>query len=976
MNASGIGQTIWNYEIGAEGNYFIGRSGGSAEGAPTVKTVNSFGNIRGLSPEAPAKQGSYYAASVAHYGNTTDLNGAAQDQKPQTFAVALASPLPTIDIPVAGRRITLVPFAKSVWGEVGGSLRPTNTYQPTNQIVDFYVDTLTATHGKFRVNFEDVEQGADHDMDAIVVYEYTVNADNSVTITLNSEYAAGGIIQHLGYVISGTTADGTYLVVRDRDTAASSDVDYFLDSPNTTTALPLTSSISFTPGSTAASYLKDPLWYAAKWGGFRETDQIGNGNGRPDLAEEWDRDNDGKPDNYFLVTNALTLGAQLASAFDSIEAQQGSASSASVNAGSISSETRIYQAKFDSGDWSGHLLSYPVNVADGTTQAAEWDAASELPEPDDRVIITTNADTGNAVAFRWDTIGATRQGQLQPPVSDELGDERLAYLRGDSTYEFQFGNGNFRNRTSKLGDIVSSAPVFVGRPSFFYPDSLESAPYSTFAQTHANRTRMVYAGANDGMLHGFDAATGEEQLAFIPAAVFPNLHYLTRRGYSHRYYVDGTPTVGDVFYSGAWHTLLVGGLNRGGRSIYALDVTTPSAFSETNASSIYRWEFTDADLGYTYSRPALVRMRNGQWAAVFGNGYNNTGTGRAYLYFVNVETGALIRKIDLAGFGDAATPNGLATPALVDLNGDSIVDYAYAGDLQGNLWKFDLTSTNPANWKSAFGTDAAPEPLYVALDPSGNRQPITSKPEVTRGPRGAGMAVLFGTGKFLELIDKNPTQTQSFYGIYDPNTNTSADQFTGRSLLTRQTILAQFTTGTPARRVRLTTDNVIAAGNRGWFMDLLDPNLVFTGEMQVTNSVLRNGRIIFTTLIPDPDVCSAGGGSWLMEMDALTGARLTDTPFDLNGDNQFNAQDLITITLPDGTVITAAAVSGIASEVGIAQTPGILGTPGSGTGSPSGGAREYKYLSGSDSSSGSNLQRIVENPGPNSTGRQSWRQVK
>jgi type IV pilus assembly protein PilY1 len=986
MNASSLGDTIWNNEIGAAGNYFIGQSGASYDGAPTVKNVTSFGNIRGLAPEAPAKEGSYNAASVAYFGNRNDLSAATGDQKLQTFAVALASPLPKIEIPVGGRRITLVPFAKSVaWpGNSPGIAGGQGEYQPTNQIVDFYVDTLTPTFGRFRVNFEDVEQGADHDMDAIVVYEYVVNANNTVTVTLTSEYAAGGIIQHIGYVISGTTADGTYLEVRDRDTTEANDRYYFLDTkPGATpndpnwesgSKLPLQAVRTFSPGSTtAASYLKDPLWYAAKWGGFNDE----NNNGRPDLPVEWDANNNGTPDNYFLVTNALTLGAQLASAFDSIEARTGSASSASVNAGSISSETRIYQAKFDSGDWSGHLLSFPVNP-DGTTQPAEWDAAAQLPTPDNRVIITTNADTNAAVPFRWGNIGPTRQGELQPPLSDGLGERRLDFLRGDSTYEFQGGVGTFRNRnlTSKLGDIVSSAPVFVGRPSFFYPDNLESVPYSSFVTANASRTRMVYAGANDGMLHGFDAATGAERIAFIPSEVFANLHYLTRRGYSHRYYVDGTPTVGDVFYGGAWHTLLVGGLNRGGRSIYALDVTSPSVFSETNASTIYRWEFTDTDLGYTYSRPALVRMHNGQWAAVFGNGYNNTGTGRAYLYFVNVETGALIRKIDLAGHGDASTPNGLATPALVDLNGDSIVDYAYAGDLRGNLWKFDLTSSNPANWRSTFGTTAAPEPLYVALDGSGVPQPITSKPEVTRGPRGAGMAILFGTGKFLELTDKSPTQRQSFYGIYDPNTNTSADQFSGRALLTQQSILAQLTIGTPARRVRVTSNNVIATGNHGWYMDLLDPGSIFTGEMQVTNSVLRNGRIIFTTLIPDPDVCSAGGGSWLMEMDALTGSRLTDTPFDLNGDNQFNDEDLITIELPDGTEITSAAVSGLASDVGIAQTPGILGTPGSGSGGPGSGAREYKYLSGSDSSSGSNLQRIVENPGPNSTGRQSWRQIK
>ena len=230
--------------------------------------MSSFANIRGLSPEAPAKEGSFNAASVANFGLTNDLNPQQNPQNLQTFAVALASPLPKIEIPVNGDTITLVPFAKSVkWGAAG--INPAQgQYQPTNQIVDFYVDTLTPTFGRFRVNFEDVEQGADHDMDAIATYEYNV-VGSSVTVTVTSDYAAGGIVQHMGYAISGTTADGTYLVVRDRDTAAGQDQDYFLDSPNIAGDLPLASVLTFSPGAgTAAGLLDDPLWYAAKWGGF------------------------------------------------------------------------------------------------------------------------------------------------------------------------------------------------------------------------------------------------------------------------------------------------------------------------------------------------------------------------------------------------------------------------------------------------------------------------------------------------------------------------------------------------------------------------------------------------------------------------------------------------------------------------------------------------------------------------------------
>ena len=1027
LDVSALGQTIWNNEIGGSGNYFIGESAGIADGAPTPKVVSSFGNIRGQSPEEPTKQGSYYAASVAHYGLTTDLSTATGSQKAQTFAVALASPLPRIDVPVNGRTITIVPFAKSVGGQ--SILAASGSFQPTNQIVDFYIEDVAAdrTSGTFQVNFEDVEAGNDHDMDAISRYSYIVNADNTVTITVSSDYARGGIVQHMGYVISGSTHDGIYLVVRDSDTAVGSDPDYFLDAPAAFDnanppapssgvgtwadgqALPLGSVRTFTPGAnTSAGVLQDPLWYAAKWGGFKDS----NSNNRPDLASEWDENGDGVPDNYYLVTNALTLQDRLTSAFLEIGRRQGSASSASVNTGSISSETRVYQAKFSSGDWTGQLLSFPVITVDnpatptvneiGTLAPAEWTAWEQMNSQTatNRVVIT-NA-TGSATPFRWASLDATRQAALQPgeaSAATQKGELRVDFLRGSDARE-QRNGGTFRNRQSpnpdpsaaagamlpnKLGDIVSSSPIFVGAPPFAYPDTLESAAYSTFVANNATRQKMVYVGANDGMLHGFDAGNGttkgQEKLAFIPSAVFGNLHELTKPNYpfSHKFFVDGTPTMGDVFYAGAWHTLLVGGLNKGGQSIYALDITNPGSFDEGSASSIFRWEYTDADLGYTYSRPAIAKMANGRWAAIFGNGYNNSTpgtpgavstTGRAYLYVVDVETGAAIAKIDTLA-GSVGTPNGLATPAVVDINGDHVVDYVYAGDLLGNMWKFNLSNPDPLLWNIPYPSGG---PLYTAKDQLTTpvAQPITSKPEVGRGPQGRGMVVLFGTGKFMEQGDKVPSQTQAFYGLYDPNTNLDSDKIASRANLTEQSIIfeAPVTFGSVTVPIRLTSQNPVT--NRGWYLNLLSPNTpAFRGEMQVSNSALRAGRIIFTTLIPDSDPCGFGGTSWLMEMDSLSGARLNDPPFDFNNDGLFTAADQISVRI--GTVDVVVSASGRQSEVGITQGPGILFDPGNG----STGGKEYKYLSGStESASGSNLQRVVENPGPNSTGRQSWRQLK
>lgn len=1015
LNVTELGQKIWDKEIGASGNYFIGQVGSLEDGAPTPKAVASFGNIRGLAPEEPTKKGGYYSASVSHFGKITDLNSASGDQKVNTFAVALASPLPQIKIKVGEKRVTLVPFAKSV---AGSSISATAAFQPTDQIVDFYVDTITDAYGKFRVNFEDVEQGADHDMDAIAVYEYTVKSDGNIDIKVTSEYAAGGITQHMGYVISGTTADGTYLeVVDQRGGDVANDVDYRLDTPPgklpnenpfDLVALPtgkappnqmqpatFNTTRTFTPGDEAsAQFLKDPLWYAAKWGGFKD----GNDNDLPDVVGEWDEDENGVPDNYFLVTNALKLGDQLRAAFEEIIARVASASSASVNSGSVSSSTRVYQAKFNSGTWTGQLLSYPVNT-DGTLQAVEWDAATKVPAATSRRIITVNSN-GTAVPFRWDSLDDTRKAQIEPAFETNatLATNRLNYLRGDDTQE-QKNGGAFRDRPTRLGDIVASAPLFVGPPSSSYGDALEKKPYSEFRDDagNAKRTSVVYAGANDGMLHAFSAETGEELLAYIPSAAYTNLRTLSSPSYAHKFFVDGSTNMRDVFFDNQWHTVLAGGLGGGGQGIYALNITDPDDFSESNAADLVLWEFGDkdgasdgvtgdADLGYTYSQPAIVRLQNGKWAAIFGNGYNNTEadgaastTGDAVLYIVDVEDGTLIKKIStLTGTDEdpraLGRPNGLATPAVVDLDGDRTVDYVFAGDLFGNMWKFNIKDDDPANWTVAYGTATAPLPLFSARGSQNSAAPdtvtidqaITSRPEVVRGPRNVGMMVLFGTGKYLEtsdkMVDQAKKEIQTYYGLFDKNTGTADDRIANRTLLNKQTILAEQAVnfGGTTTSIRVTSQNPLGS-KLGWYLDLLSPN-GYNGERQVSNTTVRGSRVIFTTLIPDTNPCNFGGSSWLMELDTLSGGRLEAVPFDQNNDGLFNEDDMVTITI-DG-VATKVPVSGVQPNVGITSDPGILFGEGAKT--------ENFYLPGTTG----DVALTVGSTDPRAFGRQSWRQVR
>lgn len=759
---------------------------------------------------------------------------------------------------------------------------------------------------------------------------------------------------------------------------------------------------------------KNMLWLTGKYGGFNDKD----GNSVPD-ATEWDADGDGAPDNYVLATQPQNLVNGLDRAFDFIDSRLSSASSASVNSGSISDLTRIYQTRFNSGTWTGQLLAFAINddgtLGDGlpplADSEAEWDAGQELPAWSSRQIITRDS-TGAKVAFQWNSLDAPRQTQLG---SEAL----LEYLRGRGTNE---GNvaGKFRPRiVSKLGDIVSSAPLFVGRPPFRYRDNLEgsgSVAYSTFVaanDTDAERTPMVYAGANDGMLHGFNANTGAEVFAFVPTPMFnligagplARITRLAQQNYAHEYFVDGPPSMGDAYWSGEWHTVVAGGLNKGGQGIYALDVTSTSrlaaAESTTNAPATILWELTDADdadLGYTFSQPSVVKTHDtsaggtGRWVVAFGNGYNSTqtdgaasATGNAVLFIRDAATGATVAKID-TGVGNAVRPagmawdNGLSTPAFVDIDADRIVDYAYAGDLWGNMWKFDLRDADPANWKVAYGTTPK-RPLFTAVDASGNRQPITVRPEITRGPKGAGMMVLFGTGKYLEPADllSSPVRPQSFYGILDRNTGVSGtDRVTSRTPLRRQTIDNEVSFDPPDPdgvsgplgdpppiSARITSS--FAAGASGWYVDLVSPVAGYQNEKQVTTPIVRNGHVIFTTVIPDTNPCSGGGSSWIMELNVLSGARLDEAPFDINHDGKFDDDDLIPVTDANGDTIYIPP-SGLASEDGM----GILQSPGVVDGDRESGPVQYKYSPGSSGS----IQRITENPGAGTTGRQSWRQIR
>lgn len=663
------------------------------------------------------------------------------------------------------------------------------------------------------------------------------------------------------------------------------------------------------------------LWLAAKYGGF--VDQ--NGNGKPDLAAEWDTDNDGNPDNYIYASQPEKLVSGLSNAFADIDSKTGSSSSVAANAGYISANSYIYQARFRSGEWYGELIAYPLSST-GAIGSPAWNAATQLANPSatSRKIITYNPTSKDGTAFDW--------ASLTPAQQTSVGSSAvLSYLRGDASNEGSAA-GNFRSRpTSKLGDIVNSGPQFVGAPvgqyadEFFLRVAYSGTSFATFRSNNLNRTQVIYVGANDGMLHGFNAANGNEVLAFVPNGVYGNLASLASQSYVHKYFVDGSPTVADAEINGAWKTVLVGGLNGGGKSVYALDVTDPSTFSESNASSLVLWEFTDADLGYTYSKPLIVRTNNSnKWAAIFGNGYNNSGTGHAALYILYIEDGLdgtwspneFIKLTTKAG--SVGTPNGIAGINAIDVDGNGTVDAVYGGDLLGNMWKFDISATNHNSWKVAYGTTASPAPLYTAKDPTGAIQPITTKPELSFNVKDLDtVMVYFGTGKYIEPNDPNSTQTQTFYAIWDNNAPVSSVTTRNSTTLLQQTFSTSTISGVT---YRIPSSNSINwTTHKGWYQDL------GPGERHVGAPKLLNGVLFYDTFIPTNDVCDFGGTGYLMAVYALNGGLLPAQIFDTNGNGVINGSDAIIGGIQTGGTLagtTFLPIQGSSSVVGYQSDSG------------------------------------------------------
>jgi type IV pilus assembly protein PilY1 len=643
---------------------------------------------------------------------------------------------------------------------------------------------------------------------------------------------------------------------------------------------------------------------------------------------------------YLTANNAVELINDLLLILKDIEIFSGSASSVSVNGDElymkINDDVMLFQSKYYSEGWHGDVLAYHVDPVTGELiEPALWSAAHNLSyqTANNRKIATYDGISGGT-PFRYDRLTDIQRDQLDINWRSDstLARNIVDYLRGDGTNEVDNG-GAFRNRTwtivdpghphngdtitsSKLGDIVHSSPVY--------------------------NNGVLFSGGNDGMLHAFDVESGEEIFTYVPNLLYASLNALVDPNYSHKFYVDLTPTVENVDVGGITR-MLVGGFGKGSIGYYALNVSDLSPAdgqvpaNEDQVAAMVMWEYPNlstpaaeiADLGYSFSRATIVQTNDSSypWVVIFGNGYNSPN-GHAVLFIVNPLTGELIKRLDTQAGGC----NGLSTPIATDVDYDNKVDFVYAGDLNGHMWKFDLSGSDYNDWEISYQDSGTPKALFKTA----TNQPITTRPDVMFHCDKPGYMVLFGTGRYLGDVDLSDTSQQAIYGIWDygdaEDYSESVGAFDGGNLtdttlssppvsVLAQTVVDQQTlSGFDLRTVSdnaadWTVTSLDGSGtscgdyggmsscdpngtgtyadplrNVGWYL-----NLDGSGERVVSDVLVRDGTLIAISYVPSGSMCGTGGTSWAWAFNACAGARLTQPLFDINGDGVIDDQDMVNV---------------------------------------------------------------------------------
>ncbi|KJV30302.1 hypothetical protein VI08_15170 [Luteibacter yeojuensis] len=650
---------------------------------------------------------------------------------------------------------------------------------------------------------------------------------------------------------------------------------------------------------------------------------------------------------FFNASDPGALVSSLVAIINSVVATSSSAVSAALNTGVLSTNSQIYVPEFTSTDWTGKVTAYGVTSTGGQGSKL-WEAGDTLTKRTTARVIVTSAGpgAGKGVEFQYTNLTSSQKAIMDASDPDNTstnpdgnGLKRVAWIRGSRTDE----GGLFRTRSSLLGAIVNGQPLYVSYPSSgyrdFYPPSYDSsgkaitAPetkaytddvkksYSQFVADNLSRAPTLYVPANDGMLHAFDVTNandgGPERWAYVPDAVYRNLWFFSRKD-KPAYFptVDATPISRDVFFGGAWHTILVGTLRYGGRGVYALDITSPDPGNAAGAAKKVLWEFNSglsaaANLGYTFGQPNVGRLSNGRWVVLVPAGYfPNDSSDPAYnapavkngyssLFVLDAEDGTVIAEYKTP---TSVASWGLATPVLGDYDNDQVDDVAFAGDLAGNLWRFDLTDLSKKTVDLIYQPAASATPL----NPD---QPITVMPRLFPDPTSQSFIVVFGTGKFLGPDDRTTTgaKTQSVYGVRDPGLGVTTGLPWTRADLVQQQITEDKT------GLRGITQNVAPTTSQkgGWYFDLNISGVLGEKVVVTPTALFNTNRAIITTLIPTTaDPCDPGRAGAVMVVDAATGGAASG----FNGTGSFSSGKYITAgtrvknppatgTLPAATMI-------------------------------------------------------------------------
>ena len=621
---------------------------------------------------------------------------------------------------------------------------------------------------------------------------------------------------------------------------------------------------------------------------------------------------------YFSAKNPNTLQSGLTGALQAIKTTTGAAAAAATsNANITPSDNFAYASTYRTVKWDGELVAEKIDIVTGIVlPGIAWSAGSKLdpralPASDDRAIFTFDPSdasdklkpflygnlSGTEAAFFdnhctndpaiWPQCGAMSPGDLAIANS---GTNLVNYLRGQKQHETNY----YRVREHVLGDTVNAKPVSLGKPDLIYGDAVVPDYNSFKTGPAASRTPAVFIGANDGMLHAFHGGEnavggGTELWAYAPRMLLPQLFKLAATNYdvNHRYYVDGTPVTMDVFLGGAWKTMLVSGLNAGGRGYFALDVTdtsNPKGMWEI-CSDASLCAISDPEIGYTYGQPIITkRPSDGKWVVIVTSGYNNVlpGDGGGYLFVLDAATGAVLSKTPTAisgtNVGDTTTPSGFAKVSefVTNFAVDNTTTFVYGGDLLGNVWRFEL-STNAAT-PDAVTVQRIGQTLDGSTPPK--PQSITTRPELTRFD--AGFKVIYvATGRFLGASDipdpatlvppMNLAYQQTVYGFKD----TGADL--GNLRAPAAGLVQQVMSVIDANNRTISNNAVDWSTRNGWWVDL-NPANDSPGERVYEDMQLVRGALLVSANEPNNEACSSGGNRFFYFFHYRSGSYLPSSP--------------------------------------------------------------------------------------------------